>query len=74
MTSTPVRVLLADDEPLLRQSLRIVIDSQPDLEVVGETTDGPDTVEAARKLSPDVVLMDIRMPGGNGIHGPAVSS
>lgn len=68
MTSTPVRVLLADDEPLLRQSLRIVIDSQPDLEVVGETTDGPDTVEAARKLSPDVVLMDIRMPGGNGIH------
>lgn len=64
----PVRVLLADDEPLLRQSLRIVIDSQPDLEVVGEAPDGPAAVRAAKDLAPDIVLMDIRMTGGDGIH------
>lgn len=66
--SAPIRVLLVDDEPLLRQSLRIVIDSQDDLEVVGEATTGADAVRAARALVPDVVLMDIRMPGGDGIH------
>lgn len=67
-STPPVRVLLADDEPLLRQSLRIVIDSQPDLEVIGEAVDGPDTVRIVRERRPDVVLMDIRMPGGDGIH------
>jgi DNA-binding NarL/FixJ family response regulator len=61
-------VLLADDEPLLRQSLRLVIDSQADLEIIGEATNGPETVRAARELVPDLVLMDIRMPGGDGIH------
>ncbi|AZS46901.1 response regulator transcription factor [Microbacterium oxydans] len=66
--TTPIRVLLADDEPLLRQSLRIVIDSQSDLEVVGESASGAGTLRAARELSPDVVLMDIRMPEGDGIH------
>lgn len=64
----PVRVLLADDEPLLRQSLRIIIDSQPDLDVVAETATGRDAVARARALAPDVVLMDIRMPDGDGIH------
>jgi DNA-binding NarL/FixJ family response regulator len=61
-------VLLADDEPLLRQSLRLVIDSQADLEIIGEAANGPETVRAARELVPDLVLMDIRMPGGDGIH------
>lgn len=64
----PIGVLLADDEPLLRQSLRIVIDSQPDLHVVGEAETGTETVHAAKTLSPDVILMDIRMPGSDGIH------
>lgn len=67
-TTHPIGVLLADDEPLMRQSLRIVIDSQPDLQVVGEATNGDDTVKAARRLAPDVTLMDIRMPGSDGIH------
>lgn len=64
----PIGVLLADDEPLLRQSLRIVIDSQPDLRVVGEASTGTDAVQGARDLEPDVILMDIRMPGRDGIH------
>lgn len=63
-----IRVLLADDEPIMRQSLRMVIDSQPDLHVVGETSNGNETVRAARSLRPDVILMDIRMPGSDGIH------
>lgn len=64
----PISVLLADDEPLLRQSLRIVIDSQPDLTVAGEAETGAETVRMARALTPDVILMDIRMPDGDGIH------
>lgn len=63
-----IGVLLADDEPIMRQSLRIVIDSQPDLHVVGEASNGDETVRAARSLRPDVILMDIRMPGSDGIH------
>lgn len=68
----PIRVLLADDEPLMRQSLRIVIDSQNDLQVAGEACSGSDAVQAARKLQPDVILMDIRMPGSDGIHATRV--
>lgn len=64
----PITVLLADDEPLMRQSLRIVIDSQPDFYVVAEATNGAETVATARTLVPDVILMDIRMPGSDGIH------
>lgn len=63
-----IGVLLADDEPIMRQSLRMVIDSQPDLHVVGEASNGNETVRAARSLRPDVILMDIRMPGSDGIH------
>lgn len=63
-----ISVLLADDEPLMRQSLRIVMDSQPDLHVIGEADNGHATVCAARHLQPDVILMDIRMPGLDGIH------
>ena len=67
-TPGSIGVLLADDEPLMRQSLRIVIDSQPDLHVVGEAGNGAEALQAARDLAPDVILMDIRMPGSDGIH------
>jgi len=65
---TGIRVLLADDQALLRHGLRMMVDAQPDLEVVGEAADGSEAVEMAARLSPDVVLMDIRMPGMDGVE------
>ncbi len=62
-----VRILLADDERLIRAGYRMILDSEPDLDVVGEATDGVEAVEAARRLTPDVVLMDVRMPRLDGI-------
>ncbi|WP_181770903.1 response regulator [Amycolatopsis pittospori] len=62
-----IRVLLADDQRLLRHSLAIIIGASPDMVVVGQAEDGTQAVEMARRLSPDVVLMDIRMPGQDGI-------
>ncbi|HTJ67613.1 MAG TPA: response regulator transcription factor [Actinospica sp.] len=62
-----VRVLLADDQTLLRSTFRILIDSADDLEVVGEAADGAEAIEAARAHRPDVVVMDIRMPGMDGL-------
>ncbi|MEU3615732.1 response regulator transcription factor [Streptomyces sp. NPDC006872] len=62
-----IRVLLADDQALLRATFRILIDSCDDMEVVGEATDGAEAVELARLHRPDVVLMDIRMPGTDGL-------
>jgi DNA-binding NarL/FixJ family response regulator len=62
------RVLLADDQALLRQGLHMMVDAQPDLEVVGEAADGFEAVELATRLEPDVVLMDIRMPGMDGVE------
>jgi len=62
-----IRVLLADDQTLLRATFRILIDSADDMEVVGEAADGARAVEAARAHRPDVVLMDIRMPGTDGL-------
>ena len=66
-----VRVLLADDQTLLRATFRILIDSADDMEVVGEAADGARAVEAARAHRPDVVLMDIRMPGTDGLAATA---
>ncbi len=66
-----VRVLLADDERLVRAGFRMILDAEPDLQVVGEAADGYEAVAAARSLRPDVVLMDIRMPGLNGIDATA---
>ena len=60
-------VLLADDQALVRGGLRLIIDAQHDLEVVGEADDGRAAVESARELRPDVVLMDVRMPVLDGI-------
>ncbi|MFI1696913.1 response regulator [Streptomyces bobili] len=62
-----IRVLLADDQALLRATFRILIDSCDDMEVVGEATDGVEAVELTRRHRPDVVLMDIRMPGTDGL-------
>jgi DNA-binding NarL/FixJ family response regulator len=62
-----IRVLLADDQALMRAGFKVLIDSASDLEVVGEACDGQEAVELARKDRPDVVLMDIRMPGVDGL-------
>lgn len=62
-----IRVLIADDHDLLRSGLRAMLGVQPDIEVVGEAGDGAAAVEEALRLRPDVVLMDIRMPGLDGI-------
>lgn len=61
-------VLLVDDQALIRMGLRLVIDSEPDLEVVGEASDGAVALDQVAALAPDVVLMDIRMPGVDGIE------
>jgi DNA-binding NarL/FixJ family response regulator len=63
-----IRVLLVDDQPLLRTGFRMILSAEPDLQVVGEAGDGATAVELARRLRPDVVLMDIRMPGMDGIQ------
>ena len=64
----PIRVLLADDHKLIRAGLRLVVDQQPDLSVVGEADDGRQAVELAKSVKPDVVVMDIDMPNLNGIE------
>ena len=63
-----IRVLLVDDQSLLRQGFRLVLAAEPDLEVVGEAGDGAEAVRLTRLLEPDVVLMDVRMPGTDGIE------
>jgi len=63
-----IRVLLADDHKLIRAGLRMVVDQQPDLSVVGEADDGRQAVELAKSLKPNVVVMDIGMPNLNGIE------
>lgn len=63
-----VRVLIVDDEPLIRSGIKHILEGDPDIEVVSEASDGQDGVGQARELSPDVVLMDIRMPRVDGIQ------
>ena len=63
-----IRVLIADDHPLFRDGLRILLQSGSDTEVVGEAATGEETISQAGKLQPDVILMDINMPGINGIE------
>ncbi|MFE1552346.1 response regulator [Streptomyces sp. NPDC058718] len=62
-----IRVLLADDQALLRSAFKVLVDSEADMEVVGEAADGAQAVALARTERPDVVLMDIRMPGTDGL-------
>ncbi|MDQ0796782.1 response regulator transcription factor [Streptomyces sp. B1I3] len=64
---TPIKVLLADDQALLRSAFRVLVDSEPDMHVVGEAADGAEAVALARSTRADVVLMDIRMPGTDGL-------
>jgi DNA-binding NarL/FixJ family response regulator len=63
-----IRVVLADDQPLVRAALQMVITDAPDMEVVGEAGDGAEAVRLTEELAPDVVVMDIRMPGMDGVE------
>ena len=68
MTSEKIRLLIADDHTILRQGLRRILEDEHDIEVVGEAATGIDAVTLAEELHPDVVIMDISMPGQNGIE------
>jgi len=68
MTSKTIRVLLADDHGIVREGLRFLLESQPDITVVGEVENGREAVRQAKKLKPDLVVMDIAMPELNGIE------
>jgi DNA-binding NarL/FixJ family response regulator len=63
-----IRVLLVDDQPMIRTGFRLILESEPDIEVVGEASDGAEGVASTAALVPDVVLMDIRMPGVDGVE------
>ena len=63
-----IRVLIADDQALVRAGFRMILDAEEDIDVIGESSDGAEAVEQARRLTPDVVLMDIRMPELDGIE------
>jgi DNA-binding NarL/FixJ family response regulator len=75
-----VRVLIADDQALIRRGMRLILDDQEDIEVVAEASDGVSAIEAARRLRPDVCLVDVRMPRLNGLEvtralaGPGVAA
>ncbi|MFD3550611.1 response regulator [Streptomyces goshikiensis] len=70
--STPIKVMIADDQMMVRQGFTVLLNAQPDIEVVGQAVDGADAVAKVAELAPDVVLMDIRMPGMSGIEATAV--
>ncbi|MEV6953529.1 response regulator transcription factor [Streptomyces sp. NPDC051183] len=68
MSRPPLRIVLADDERMVRTALRVILEAEPDLEVVGEAASGAEAVSLVRALAPDVVLMDVRMPEVDGIR------
>ncbi|MFI6654367.1 response regulator [Streptomyces sp. NPDC050523] len=63
-----IRVLLVDDQPMIRTGFRLILESEPDIDVVGEASDGDEAVAGTEALKPDIVLMDIRMPGMDGVE------
>src|SRR5258708_7854878 len=65
-----IRILIADDHPLFRDGLRALLESVPDMQVIGEVATGNEVMAQAQALHPDVILMDIKMPGLNGIEAP----
>jgi DNA-binding NarL/FixJ family response regulator len=67
MTAAPIRVLLADDHRLVRTGFRVILEIEDDIEVIGEAADGGEAVELAARHRPDVVLMDVEMPGLDGL-------
>ncbi len=68
MSETPIRVLLVDDQDLVRAGFRIILESEPGIEVVGEAADGARALEVAREVRPDVICMDVQMPGVDGLE------
>jgi DNA-binding NarL/FixJ family response regulator len=66
--TVPLRVLIADDQALVRSGLRVIIEAQPDMEVAGEAVDGRDALAQCRQLTPDVAVLDVRMPGLDGLE------
>ncbi|MFE3583528.1 response regulator [Streptomyces vinaceus] len=68
----PIKVMIADDQMMVRQGFTVLLNAQPDIEVVGQAVDGADAVAKVAALGPDVVLMDIRMPGMGGIEATSV--
>ncbi|PNG97553.1 response regulator [Streptomyces malaysiensis] len=66
--TTTIRVLIADDQMMVRQGFTVLLNTEPDIEVVGQAVDGADAIAQVAELAPDVVLMDIRMPGVGGIE------
>ena len=71
MTPDVVRVALADDQPLVRSGLRMILEGEPDLEIVGEASDGDAAVDLVTRTAPDVLLLDVQMPGTDGLAAMA---
>lgn len=71
MANQKIRVLVVDDHPLMREALRMAIEDEPDMQVIGEATNGADAVTQARALNPDVTVMDLFMPRQDGLHAIA---
>jgi DNA-binding NarL/FixJ family response regulator len=69
---TGMRVIVADDEPLVRQGMRLVLELEPGLEILGEAADGREAVDLVRRHRPDLALLDVRMPGMDGIEAARV--
>jgi DNA-binding NarL/FixJ family response regulator len=67
MTAPALRILIADDQALVRAGFRMILEAQPDLEVVAEAADGETAIRLAERMRPDVILMDVRMPGLDGL-------
>lgn len=63
-----IQIVLADDHPLVRRSIRNLLNNAPDIEIIGEAGDGPETLRMVEELTPDVLLLDMEMPGLNGVE------